>query len=99
MVFSSLTCLYLFLPICILLYFLRPSVSYKNWVLVIFSVFFYAWGEPVYVILLLFSAWMNYLFGRWIGDTENRSRAKLLLAASVVLNLGLLGYFKYAGHI
>ncbi len=99
MVFSSLTCLYLFLPICILLYFLRPSVSYKNWVLVIFSVFFYAWGEPVYVILLLFSAWMNYLFGRWIGDTENRSRAKLLLAASVVLNLGLLGYFKYAGFL
>lgn len=96
-VFSSLTFLYLFLPACLLLYFARPSVSYRNWILVIFSLFFYAWGEPVYVFLLILSAAMNYGFGILIDRAEDRKRAKLLLVASVVFNLGVLGYFKYVG--
>ena len=102
MVFSSLTFLYLFLPVCILLCFARPSISYKNWVLVILSVFFYAWGEPVYVLVLVFSAAVNYFFGRWIGAARKNERqnwAKTLMIASVVFNLGLLGYFKYIGFI
>ena len=102
MVFSSLTFLYLFLPACILLYFARPSISYKNWVLVVLSVFFYAWGEPVYVLILIFSAAVNYGFGRWIGGAKKHGEdrtAKGLMIASVVFNLGLLGYFKYIGFL
>ncbi len=74
-------------------------MSYRNRVLVIFSVLFYAWGEPVYVLVLLFSALMNYMFGRLIGGSAERRRAKVLLALSVALNLGLLGYFKYIGFL
>ena len=99
MVFSSLIFLYLFLPACVILYFLRPSISYKNWVLVIFSLIFYAWGEPVYVLVLVFSALVNYFFGRLIGDTTSRRRAKGLMIGSVVFNLVLLGYFKYIGFL
>ena len=97
MVFSSLTFLYLFLPLCLILYFLGRSISYKNWVLVILSLLFYAWGEPVYVLVLLASALVNYAFGRLIGRSANHRQAKGLMIASVVFNLGLLGYFKYIG--
>lgn len=99
MVFSSLIFLYLFLPACVILYFAKPSISYKNWVLVIFSLVFYAWGEPVYVLVLVFSALVNYFFGRLIGDSTSRRRAKGLMIGSVIFNLALLGYFKYIGFL
>ena len=98
MVFSSLIFLFLFLPACVLLYFARPSISYKNWVLVAFSLFFYAWGEPLYVLLLLFSTFINYLIGRLIGGPDN-PRGKLWMILSVIFNLSLLGYFKYIGFL
>ena len=98
MVFSSLIFLFLFLPACVLLYFARPSISYKNWVLVVFSLFFYAWGEPLYVLLLLFSTFVNYLIGRLIGGPDN-PRGKLWMILSVIFNLSLLGYFKYIGFL
>jgi len=93
-VFSSLTFLYLFLPACMLFYYMAPSLSARNWVLVVFSVVFYAWGEPVYVLLLLFSTLANYAFGRLMY----RAKRKILIAALIV-NLGLLGFFKYAGFL
>lgn len=93
-VFSSLIFLYRFLPICILLYALSPTIRVKNYVLVIMSVLFYAWGEPVYVLLLLLSAAMNFLFGQKVGDPEE-THAKGWFIASVVFNLGLLFVFKY----
>ena len=99
MVFSSLTFLYLFLPACIIIYFAGKSILYRNWVLVAFSVFFYAWGEPVYVLVLLLSAAVNYYLGRLIGGTKSRKRARGLMVASVVFNLALLGYFKYIGFL
>ncbi len=67
MVFSSLTFLYLFLPACMLVYYMAPTVTARNWVLVLFSLLFYAWGEPVNVLLLLFSTACNYGFGLHIG--------------------------------
>ena len=96
MVFSSLIFLFLFLSACVLLYFARPSISYKNWVLVVFSLYFYAWGEPLYVLLLLFSTFINYLIGRLINGPDN-PKGKLWMILSVIFNLSLLGYFKYIG--
>jgi len=97
-VFSSLTFLYCFLPVCILLYFAGRTVNYKNWVLVVASVIFYAWGEPVYVILLVMSAWLNYAFGRMIGGCRGNGDKKWMTIA-VIVNLGLLAIFKYTGFL
>ena len=97
-VFSSLVFLYKFLPICILLYALCPTVKLKNYVLVVMSVLFYAWGEPVYVFLLLASAGMNFLFGHKVGDPQN-PHAKGWFIGSVVFNLGLLFVFKYTDFL
>ncbi|MDL2274433.1 MBOAT family protein [Oscillospiraceae bacterium OttesenSCG-928-G22] len=97
MVFSSLIFIFLFLPVCLLLYFASPTLKIKNIVLLILSLFFYAWGEPVWVLLLLFSAIVDYTNGRIIGRYRGRWQAKASLVASICLNLGLLVVFKYSG--
>lgn len=99
MVFSSLIFLYGFLPICLILYFLCRSIRAKNVVLTILSLLFYAWGEPVYVGLLILSAVVNYTAGRLIEKFRGRGGAKASLAAAVVLNLGVLVFFKYTGFL
>ena len=66
MVFSNLIFLYLFLPFCLLLYFLCRSMAGKNAVLIVFSLFFYAWGEPLYVFLMVGMAAANWGFGLWM---------------------------------
>ena len=95
MVFSSLTFLYLFLPACILLYFLMPTLKAKNVVLLVFSVAFYAWGEPVYVLLMIAMALSNWALGLLMQQGHRR----LLLALAVVFDLGCLAVFKYAGFL
>ncbi len=103
MVFSSLTFLLYFLPTLWLVYYLCPA-SFKNGVLLVASLFFYAWGEPVYLLLMLFSIMMNYAFGALIGrakeaavtDADNKL-IRLHLGLAVAANLSLLGLFKYAG--
>ena len=99
MVFSSLIFLYLFLPACLIAYFCVRGVKAKNVVLVLFSLVFYAWGEPVYVLLLVGSAALNYAFGLWMGlVTEEGGRGcKAILAVAVAVNLAVLAVFKYAG--
>lgn len=101
MVFSSITFLFTFLPLTLILYFLVPKCL-KNTVLFIMSLIFYAWGEPVYVVLMLFSTVWDYAIGRGI-DTSlklgKRGRARIFLLLSVVVNLGLLGFFKYADFV
>lgn len=93
MVFSSLYFLFLFLPVVLAAYGLAPQ-GLKNVVLLGASIFFYAWGEPVYVALMLFSAALNYVFGLDIGLHQGWARrGKLILALAV--NLLLLGFFKY----
>ncbi len=96
MVFSSLTFLYLFLPINLFLYFLVKNRTYKNFVLIISSLLFYAWGEPVWVSLLIFSSVIDYIHGRIVEAYRGRWQSKAALASSIVVNLLLLGTFKYS---
>lgn len=95
MVFSGLYFLFSFLPLVLILYFLVPEFL-KNLVLLLASIFFYAWGEPVYVFLMLFSAAFNFVVGLDIDGAVKSEKKKLLIFA-VVVNLFILGFFKYYG--
>lgn len=95
MVFSSFIFLCFFLPVILLLYYLIPNNNFKNSILIIASLFFYAYGEPVYIILLITSVIMNYVFGILLS----KKKSKLILTISVLLNIGLLVVFKYLGLI
>lgn len=97
MVFSDLFFLYIFLPLCLILYFVIKNIHYRNAVLIVFSMVFYAWGEPLWIILLLGSVTVNYLFGLLIDKWKGTPKAKLAVAMSLVFSLGLLGVFKYTG--
>ena len=99
MVFSNLIFLYLFLPANILLYYITKNPAWRNGVLIVFSLFFYAWGEPVWVTLLIFSATIDYFHGRICERYAGYWQAKAALVSSLVLNLGLLGVFKYSGML
>ena len=100
MVFSSLTFLYFFLPLSIVFYFAFKNVRVQNFILLLFSFIFYAWGEPVWVILLLFSALLDYFNGLLLDKfRENKTFRLLALGNSIVINLGLLATFKYADFI
>ena len=99
MVFSSLVFLCIYLPIVLLLYNFSKNITYKNTVLAISSLVFYAWGEPVWVILLIFSALLDYINGRIIDRHYGTPAAKAALITSVVINLGLLVSFKYSDFI
>lgn len=95
MLFSSIPFLYYFLPLVILCYFLVPK-SLKNGVLLVFSLGFYAWGEPKYVFLMLATIGLFYGCGLAIGKVQTRAWKRVWLIASVVIGLGLLAVFKYA---
>ena len=99
MVFSSNIFLFFFLPVTLALYFLAPRRA-RNAVLLLVSLFFYGWGEPVYLLLMLAVIVLNYLFGLWIAALKAKGRpTKGALAVSVIVNLALLGWFKYAGFL
>ncbi len=98
MIFSSLLFLFRFLPIVVLIYYVAPH-KFKNFVLFASSLLFYSWGEPVYVLLMIFSTLVDYVHGMLVykfKSTNQMTKAKLALTSSVVINLGLLGFFKYA---
>lgn len=100
MVFSSLTFLYFFLPVAISAYFITKNATIKNYVLLVFSFIFYAWGEPLWVVLLLFSGLVDFLNGWFIEKYRHKKiLARLGMINSVVINLLLLGTFKYADFI
>ncbi len=94
MVFSSLTFLLLFLPAVLLVYFAVPRQG-KNAVLFLFSLLFYAWGEPIYVCLMIFSTILDYTCGRLVEKYRGTSKQKIGLIISICVNLGLLFFFKY----
>ena len=96
MVFSSLIFLFAYLPAVLLIYFLTPQKG-KNLVLFLVSLFFYAWGEPIYVLLMLASVTLAYFFGLSIGEyrEENPRRAKIFTVLSVCVSLLFLFFFKY----
>lgn len=98
MVFSSLTFLQYFLPLCLLAYFMAPQ-QLKNGILFLFSLVFYAWGEPVYVVLMLFSTVLDYTCGQMVERYRGQWGAKIALLVSVCVNLGLLGVFKYSDFL
>ena len=95
MLFSSIPFLYYFLPAVFLLYFIAPK-KLKNTVILISSLFFYAWGEPKYVILMVVSITVGYILGLLIEKFRGSALSKLFLAISVIFSIGALGYFKYA---
>lgn len=96
MVFSSLTFLFAYLPIVLAVYYLVP-MRWRNLVLLLVSLFFYGWGEPVYVLVMIFSILMNWIFGNFISRyrDSDRKKAKHFLVGCIVVNLALLGFFKY----
>ncbi|OWY19106.1 MBOAT family protein [Sphingobacteriales bacterium UPWRP_1] len=99
MVFSSIVFLFLFLPLNLLFYYAFKDRNYRNIVLVGFSLFFYAWGEPVWITLLILSAFVDYLNGLFIEKYRNRPIAKLGIYSTLIFNVGLLMLFKYADFI
>lgn len=99
MVFSSTIFLCVYLPLVVLGYYICPKKG-KNLFLLIVSLIFYAWGEPKYVFLMIFSILVNYVFGLLMDKhRENKKRLKLMLVISVIIDLGLLSVFKYTDFI
>ena len=99
MVFSRLFFIYIFLPLCLLCYALARGTKHKNTVLIVFSLIFYAWGEPVYVFLMLATAAVNYTAARLIGKYQGKGFDTAATAFAVVYDLAMLGVFKYSGFI
>ena len=100
MVFSSLTFLFFFLPLALLVYYLSPN-KIKNIVLLAVSLFFYAWGEPIYILLMIFSACVDYVHGLFIHKyrISQKVKAKIALISSLIVNIGILTFFKYADFL
>ena len=101
MVFSSLLFLFRFLPVVLILYFIVPD-RFKNYVLFFVSLIFYGWDEPRYILLMLFSTVLDFSVGKAIQRSRLKNKesgAKAALLCSVVINLGLLGFFKYSDFL
>ena len=99
MVFSSTIFLCVYLPLVLLGYYICPKKG-RNLFLLIVSLVFYAWGEPKYVFLMIFSILVNYIFGRLMDKNRGRQkRLKLMLVLSVVIDIGLLSVFKYTDFV
>ncbi|MCA9637701.1 MAG: MBOAT family protein, partial [Myxococcales bacterium] len=99
MVFASLVFLYVFLPLNLLTYYGLRRESHRNLALIAASLIFYAWGEPVWVSLLILSSALDYVHALIIERWRGSGWAKAALASSIVTNLGLLGAFKYSGFL
>ena len=99
MLFSSIVFLFTFLPIVLILYYVLPR-QFKNPVLLLASLLFYAWGEPIYLFLMMFSILFNYISGLDIArNLGNKRAARKSLIFNVVVNLCVLGFFKYEGFV
>jgi alginate O-acetyltransferase complex protein AlgI len=97
LVFSSLFFLCVFLPVNLLFYFIIRNNTWRNWILVLTSLFFYAWGEPRWISIMILCTLVNYINGRICGRYQGKWQSKAALTASVVINLAALGFFKYSG--
>ncbi len=99
MVFSSITFLFFFLPVVLTTY-LCAGRRGRNLLLLAASLFFYLWGEQIYVLVMLASITINYIFGRLIGKAQEKSSSgRRYLIGAIVVNLGMLAFFKYAGFV
>ena len=99
MVFSSLVFLCLFFPLQMLLYTLVRSIEAKNTVLILFSLVFYAWGEPFFIILLLFMAFADWAVSQFIYKYRGTGKSKAFLVLGCIIDLGLLAFFKYTSFL
>ncbi|HKM32953.1 MAG TPA: MBOAT family O-acyltransferase [Oscillospiraceae bacterium] len=95
MVFSSVTFLFFYLPIMLFIYYISPY-KWKNFILFITGLFFYAWGEPIYITMMLLSTLIDYICGRLMELSKTQRGRKICLLASVLMNLSLLSVFKYS---
>jgi alginate O-acetyltransferase complex protein AlgI len=95
MVFSSPIFLFLFLPVVLTLVLLVRRVASRNALLLLFSLIFYAWGEPIFIFLALASVVMNYFLGLWVDHSHDPAQRKTAVVLAIVLNVGLLAFFKY----
>lgn len=96
MVFSSLTFLFFFLPLTLGIYYISPN-RLKNSILLIFSLLFYGWGEPKYILIMLFSSIIDFIHAKVIDNNRDNIKSKIALLSSIIVNLSLLFYFKYSG--
>ncbi len=99
MVFSSPIFLFLFLPVVLTVYSVLPGPRWKNLWLLAVSIVFYAWGEALFVFLMLGSTLMNYVLGLWVDKESKSDKGKWAVGIAVALNIGLLAFFKYANFI
>lgn len=103
MLFSSVVFLFLFLPAVIFCYYIlgkKLGRKFKNIVLLIFSLFFYAYGEPKYLFVMLFSIIVNYILGLFVDKyRKDNTKAKLILALAVIINISIIGYYKYSNFL
>lgn len=99
LVFSNLLFIYLFLPLCLFLYYLTKNPAVRNGVLIVFSLIFYSFGEPVAILLMASSTLIDYFNGRFIEKNRGRKIAVLGVIISLVYNLGALCLFKYSGFL
>ena len=95
MVFSSIPFIFFFFPICLICYFITPN-RIKNYTLLLFSLIFYAWGEPIYIFLMIFSTLIDFINGRLLSKNNNKKTRKRFLIVAILINLSLLFFFKYA---
>lgn len=99
MVFTDLLFLFCFLPISVLLYKVAKSIKIQNILLVVLSLLFYAWGNPVHVILLILSILWNYFTALELNEQEDEKARKIILIVAIVVDLLLLGVYKYTGFV
>lgn len=100
MPFSSITFIFLFLPITLIAFYVLPRKGWRNLVLVLTSLVFFAWSDPTHIHILFISILINYLWGRFISSAQTQKaekRAKTQMWIGILLNLGLLGFYKYTG--
>ena len=97
MVFSSLIFVYAFLPLSLIFYVLAKNIKVKNAVLLIFSLLFYAWGEPTYVLILVFMTFSDWVSALLIEKSKSKSATRFHMTVAVIINIGLIGFFKYTG--
>ncbi len=86
------------MPLFLIIYYLVPF-KVKNIILLIFSLIFYAWGEPIYILLMIFSSIVDYINGQLLKRTEKKGKRKLILIESIIVNLLLLSFFKYSDFL
>jgi len=95
MVFSSITFLFYFLPLFLIPYFMLAKQRDRNLLLLAFSLVFYAWGEPIFIFLMVASIYANFFFARAMDRQHDQTHRRYLLALCLLYNLGTLGIFKY----